>query len=46
VRGTSEKFTKRTGWRPEIPIDQTLQDLLDYWREKIRAGGIAEERAG
>ena len=23
-------------WEPEIPIEQTLYDLLEYWREKIR----------
>lgn len=29
-----EKFTKETGWKPEIPFDKTLEDLLDYWRQK------------
>jgi GDP-4-dehydro-6-deoxy-D-mannose reductase len=24
---------KRIGWTPEIPIDQTLTDLLSYWRD-------------
>ncbi len=33
--GSSEKFEKKTGWKPEIPFEKTLQDLLDYWREKI-----------
>lgn len=23
---------------PEIPFDTTMQDLLDYWREKVRHG--------
>ena len=26
------KFAKLTGWKPEIPIDQTLKETLDYWR--------------
>lgn len=34
--GSSEKFQKATGWRPEIPFDNTLKDLLDYWRDKIK----------
>lgn len=30
----STKFRNLTGWKPEIPFEQTLEDLLDYWREK------------
>lgn len=26
------KFSKDTGWKPEISIDQTLRETLDYWR--------------
>ncbi|MBI2909263.1 MAG: GDP-mannose 4,6-dehydratase [Chloroflexi bacterium] len=28
------KFSKLTGWQPEIPFEKTLEDLLDYWRER------------
>jgi GDP-4-dehydro-6-deoxy-D-mannose reductase len=31
----SSKFTARTGWKPKIPFQQTLSDLLDYWRERV-----------
>ena len=31
----SSKFRQLTGWKPEIPFKQTLQDLLDYWRERV-----------
>ena len=31
----TEKFKKHTGWEPEIPFKQTMQDLLDYWRKRI-----------
>ncbi|MBI2098121.1 MAG: GDP-mannose 4,6-dehydratase [Candidatus Wildermuthbacteria bacterium] len=30
---SADKFREATGWKPEIPFDQTLQDLLNYWRE-------------
>jgi GDP-4-dehydro-6-deoxy-D-mannose reductase len=33
--GDSSKFRADTGWEPRIPFDQTLRDLLDYWREKL-----------
>jgi len=31
--GDSSKFRADTGWAPRIPFDQTVRDLLDYWRE-------------
>jgi GDPmannose 4,6-dehydratase len=32
------KFRKHTGWEPRITFDQTMQDLLDYWRARIKLG--------
>jgi GDP-4-dehydro-6-deoxy-D-mannose reductase len=31
------KFRARTGWRAEIPLERSLQDILDYWRQRVRA---------
>jgi len=31
----SSKFRERTGWKPEIPFEKTLEDLLNYWRERV-----------
>ncbi len=31
------KFRARTGWSPQIPLEQSLRDILDYWRVKIKA---------
>jgi len=33
--GDNSKFVKQTGWHPEIPFEKTLEDLLNYWREKV-----------
>jgi GDP-4-dehydro-6-deoxy-D-mannose reductase len=32
--GDYSKFKKETGWEPLIPFEQTLKDLLNFWREK------------
>ena len=32
------KFKARTGWEPEIPFEQTMSDLLNYWREQVKRG--------
>jgi GDP-4-dehydro-6-deoxy-D-mannose reductase len=32
VLGDHRRLLDELGWRPEIPFDQTLHDLLDYWR--------------
>jgi GDP-4-dehydro-6-deoxy-D-mannose reductase len=33
--GDSSKITEQTGWKPEIPLEKTLEDLLNYWRERV-----------
>ncbi|OGF99806.1 GDP-mannose 4,6-dehydratase [Candidatus Gottesmanbacteria bacterium RBG_16_38_7b] len=33
--GDASKFMKVSGWRPEIPFEKTMEDLLNYWRERI-----------
>ena len=33
--GDSTKFRADTGWEPRIPFEQTLRDLLDYWRRTL-----------
>lgn len=30
------KFTKQTGWEPNIPIEKTFRDLLVYWRDELK----------
>lgn len=33
------KFREHTGWKPEIPFEKTMRDLLDYWRERTKIMG-------
>lgn len=32
----STRFRARTGWSPAIPLERSLSDTLDFWREQIR----------
>lgn len=34
----TSKFLKHTGWKPEISFEKTMQDLLDYWRGRVKSG--------
>jgi len=36
----TSKFTRHTGWRPEIPFEKTMRDLLDYWRRQVQSGEV------
>ena len=30
------KFKNHTGWEPEISYEKTMNDLLNYWRGRVR----------
>lgn len=32
------KFSTHTGWKPEIPFEKTMSDLLEYWRIRVSSG--------
>ena len=33
--GSAKRLHEQTGWKPEISIEQSLLDLLNYWRQKL-----------
>ncbi|GMK39867.1 GDP-mannose 4,6-dehydratase [Paenibacillus sp. CCS19] len=35
VIGDSAKLTSQTGWLPKIPIETTMQEVLEYWRDQL-----------
>ena len=34
----TQKFQNHTGWEPQISFEQTMVDLLEYWRNKVNSG--------
>ena len=35
VLGDRDRITAEIGWVPDIPIERTLADLLDDWRQRV-----------
>lgn len=33
IVGSYEKLRARCGWHPQIPLEKTLRDTLEYWRQ-------------
>src|ERR1700761_848982 len=35
IFGSVSKFSKDTGWKPTLSIEQTLSSMLEYWDQKL-----------
>lgn len=35
IEANTTKITRDTGWKPEISIEQTISETLEYWRSEI-----------
>ena len=38
IRGSAERLRAATGWAPEIPLERTLADTVEWWRATGSAG--------
>ncbi len=36
IVGDCSKLRTQTGWAPQIPFEQTVKDVLDYWRQEVK----------
>lgn len=34
--GSRKKIFRDTGWQPEIPLESTLREMVDYWKNNIQ----------
>jgi len=39
--GSSDKLRQAVGWEPRVPLEQTVRDVMNYWRQVV-AGAISE----
>ena len=35
IEADISKINRLTGWKPRIPLAQTVKETLDYWRERV-----------
>lgn len=42
IAGDITKFQQCSGWQPEIPLNETLQDMLDWWRNELTPSVISD----
>jgi len=38
--GDPSLLRQATGWTPEVPLETTLRDTLNWWKERVRAGSV------
>lgn len=41
--GDRSRLTADTGWEPRIPLEQTVDDLLEYWRKRVQYADQARQ---
>jgi GDP-4-dehydro-6-deoxy-D-mannose reductase len=42
IRGSAERLRAATGWTPEIPLERTIQDALEVWRERLSSKEVTQ----
>jgi GDP-4-dehydro-6-deoxy-D-mannose reductase len=33
IEADISKIQRDTGWKPQIPLEETIKSIMDYWRE-------------
>jgi len=43
IAGDTTKFQRCSGWKAEIGLDQTIRDMIEWWRNKLTPVAAASE---
>jgi len=43
VAGDPRRIQNELGWRPTIPLERTLDDVLEYWRLRTQNAELSTE---
>ena len=43
--GANDRITAVTGWRPAIPLEQTMRDMLEWWQRELAGERPARAKA-
>jgi GDP-4-dehydro-6-deoxy-D-mannose reductase len=44
LSGSHARLTAATGWRPSIPLQQTLRDTMEWWERELAGAQTASRR--
>ncbi|MDO5041780.1 MAG: GDP-mannose 4,6-dehydratase, partial [Peptoniphilus sp.] len=36
IVGDVSKLKAATGWKQTVPMEETIKDMLEYWRRRVR----------
>jgi GDP-4-dehydro-6-deoxy-D-mannose reductase len=45
IAGDISKFRKCSGWKAEVRLDQTLRDMLEFWRHRLAEDSTSQPAA-
>ncbi len=44
IIGSNKKILLEVGWKPEVPLEKSLEDVLEDWKGRVRMGGGNQEK--
>ena len=42
IAGDTTKFKRCSGWKPEIGLNQTISDMVEWWRNHLEPWRVSQ----